>query len=158
MTRIINEYVERQEKKCIASSAETIQLEQGEESRKLYDLDDAENVLPENVKKAAGISSRVFTPIDKSVPIRMEVDTSVEQKVNSNSRDHESYEDHPTLLNYSKPNDISQPKLSFNRERPFRIEARDIVLRNFANSSPQKNLMKPNTKNDDYVQAYLSTP
>ena len=42
--------------------------------------------------------------------------------------------------------------------KPYKIEARDIVLRNFLNESENQLARHFQTKNKDFVNAYLSTP
>ena len=48
------------------------------------------------------------------------------------------------------------------RERPFRIEARDLILRNFTATErpPTSTLVQPgaDSKSQDFVSSYLSTP
>ena len=136
VSQLIKEYQDRQERACREKEAEPIQLDKGE-SGKLYALDDAAAVLPENVRQAAGISPPAFSPVSQNRPLKMEVDTSIEQKGNSTARNHESYDDQLTNLNHSKPNDthlVPPARLQMARERPFRIEARDLILRNFGQS------------------------
>lgn len=80
----------------------------------------------------------------------MEVDISVENKDIIKPR---IAAQNKTLDHISEQNEnpYMQPK-------PFKIEARDIVLRNFLNESENQLGRNFQTKNKDFVNAYLSTP
>lgn len=89
----------------------------------------------------------------------MEVETSLEQNAGRAQRTHESYDE---LNNKQMAFDRPSAGPSGARERPFRIEARDLILRNFtATERPAPStLLQPgaDSKSQDFVSSYLSTP
>lgn len=84
----------------------------------------------------------------------MEVDSSFDNLADANNSKQSN--------NLAQPNvaPVPNPYLPQRVQKPFKIEARDIILRNFLMKEQleQQALTLTKAKNTDYVNAYLSTP
>ena len=113
---------------------------------RLIELDDYDKAQAKSASKV----EEQKQPAQENKTMTMEVDISVENKDINKPR---IAAQNKTLDHISELNE--NPYL---HPKPFKIEARDIVLRNFLNE--QENQLGRNfqTKNKDFVNAYLSTP